>query len=116
MDQCYDNPREQAVKESVIKDALVRGLKDERVSITVLAESEDMDLPDLIKLATKHDLAVKAHSLSQKPKRGEQTVSILAVPETQTAGTSYSSNTRPRDHRRCYECGSMDHFIRTCPF
>ena len=43
---------------TVLKDALVRGLSDERVSTAVLAESDDMDLPDLIKFATKHDLAV----------------------------------------------------------
>ena len=114
LDQYYDKPAEKQLKDSILKDMLIRGLRDDHVRVAVLVANEDLDLTELIQLATRHDLAVKALSLSQKHKKGEETVSILTVPEIPAKGPNYSGNKQSTTTRKCYECGSANHLIRSC--
>ena len=112
VDQCYDKPNELAAKEFLLKDLFMRGLRDERVSISVLTECDSLDLQGLVKLAQKHELAVEAFTLSKKPTKGEEMVSVLPVAENQAL--PLPQNGKMYD-KRCHGCGSTDHFVKGCP-
>ena len=112
VDQCYDKPNELAAKEFLLKDLFMRGLRDERVSIAVLTECDSLDLQDLVKLTQKHELAVEALTLSKKPTKGEEMVSVLPVAENQAFPLPQNGNMYVK---RCHGSGSTDHLVKECP-
>ena len=60
VDHCYDQPNQEDLKDHILKELLVRGLKDDVVSIDVLTQREDLSLQELVKLAMKKELAIQA--------------------------------------------------------
>ena len=115
IDRCYDDTVEPEAKTLILKDTFVKGLHDERVSLAVLVESKDLPLPELVKIARKHELARKAYSLFHQPQKGEEVVSVLTVnqEDERTIGNLNEGKREPK--KRCYGCGSTFHQLSRCP-
>ena len=62
---CYDQPNQEDLKDHFLKELLVRGLKDDVVSIDVLTQREDLSLQELVKLAMKKELAIQLGGMEQ---------------------------------------------------
>ena len=115
IDRCYDDTVKVDAKTLILKDAFVKGLYDERVSLAVLAESEDYPLPELVKIATRHELARKAYSLSHQPQRGEEVVSVLSVNQEDKRTIGNTNDGKREIKKRCCGCGSTVHLLSRCP-
>ena len=115
IDRCYDDTVEAEAKTLILKDTFVKGLYDERVSLAVLAESEDLPLPELVKIATKHELARKAYSLSHQPQKGEEVFSVLTVNQEDKRTIGNLNDGKREIKKRCYGCGSAVHLLSRCP-
>ena len=115
VEKCYDKPTDAEIRERILTDTLVRGLRDDTVGIEVLANSDTMSLNDLTQLAMRREIAVKARNVNKQPSQSSpQTVSILNVSEQPRSRTT--DHTRSSVVKRCFRCGSTDHYIRMCPF
>ena len=79
VDHCYDQPNQEDLKDHTLKELQLRGLKDDVVSIDVLTQREDLPLQELVKLAMKKELAMKAREYVKKPAGEKGTVTVFSV-------------------------------------
>ena len=114
VDHCYDQPNQENLKDRILKELLVRGLKDDVVSIDVLTQREDLSRQELVKLAMKKELAIQAKEYVKRPAGGNGTVTVLSVSDKPPQG-KIPVNNKPKTKQRCYNCGSQEHFVRACP-
>ena len=91
VDHCYDQPNQEDLKDHILKELLVRGLKDHVVSIDVLTQREDLSLQELVKLAMKKELAIQAREYV-RDQLGNGTVTVLSVSDKPPQGKVPTTN------------------------
>ena len=89
----------------------MQGIRDERVSIEALTHFDEVSLTELVKLAEKQELSIKACALTKGIK--SNSTESLVKPRSHVNTTSQKQHIGERV-QSFYRCSSSEHFVRVC--